>query len=105
MSKLNLNIDNVKIGEIGNKVIELNNYIVVVEKKYIHELEKNNIPFKQFTSEDYYLVKRGKKKKRFNKEQQQEILLDLQSGLSIKKCSIKYKCSTRTIQDIKKEIY
>lgn len=104
MSKLNIYVNGKVIDEFENNTIDFNKKFVVVERKYIDQLNDLNIRHFDFTRE-YFLVKRGRKKKRFNKDQQQEILSDLQSGLSIKKCSEKYKCSTRTIQIIKKGNY
>lgn len=105
MSKINLNIDNKFVAEIENKAEELNNHVVFVENKYIKELEQANIPYKQFTSKDYYLVRRGKKPKKFNDKQVEYIKKDLESGLSIRKAADKYKCSSRTIQQIKNNTY
>lgn len=105
MSKINLNIDNKFVAEIENKVEELNNHIVFVENKYIKQLEQAKIPYKQFTSKDYYLVRRGKKPKKFNDKQIEHIKIDLQNGLSIRKAAEKYKTSTRLIQLIKNNKY
>lgn len=105
MSKINLNIDNKFVAEIENKAEELNNHVVFVENKYIKQLEQAKIPYKQFTSKDYYLVRRGKKPKKFNCKQIEYIKRDLQNGLSIRKAADKYKCSSRTIQQIKNNTY
>ncbi|CEN26610.1 hypothetical protein [Paraclostridium sordellii] len=106
MSKINLNIDNKFVAEIENKAEELNNHVVFVENKYIKELEQANIPYKQFTSKDYYLVRRGKKPKKFNDKQVEYIKKDLlENKISIRKASEKYKCSTKTIQQIKNNTY
>lgn len=106
MSKINLNIDNKFVAEIENKAEQLNNHLVFVENKYIKQLEQANIPYKQFTSKDLYLVRRGKKPKKFNEEQIKQIKLDLfKNGLSIRKTADKYKTSTRIIQDIKADKY
>jgi DNA invertase Pin-like site-specific DNA recombinase len=104
MSKLNLYIEGVKIAEIENKLSELNKYVVVVETKYLDKLKEANIPIKVFPS-DYFIVKQGRKNKKFNEEQQAKIREDLTQGLSIRECSTKYKCSTRTIQNIKQNKY
>lgn len=104
MSKLNLNIEGVKIAEIENKLSELNKYVVVVETKYIDKLKEANIPIKVFPS-DYFIVKQGKKNKKFTEEQQEKIKEELENGLSIRKCATKYNCSTRTIQNIKQNKY
>lgn len=105
MSKINLNIDNKFVAEIENKAEELNNHVVFVENKYIKQLEQANIPYKQFTSKDYYLVRRGKKPKKFNLKQVEYIKQELNNGLSIRKAAVKYKCSSRTIQQIKNDTY
>lgn len=106
MSKLNFNIDNECKGQMDNRIDELNKYVVLVEKEYIDQLENAKIPFKQFTCKDYYIVRRGKKKKKFNEEQIKQIKLDLfENGLSIRKAADKYKTSTRIIQDIKQDKY
>ena len=104
MSKINLNIEGVKIAEIENKINELNKYVVVVETKYIDKLKMANIPIKVFPN-DYFLVKQGKKNKKFTEEQQEKIKEELENGLSIRKCATKYNCSTSTIQKIKQNKY
>ena len=104
MSKTSLSIDKKPVGIIDNKVSELNKFVVLVEQKYIHELEKNNIPYKVFTDE-FYIVKRGRKPKKFNNKQVEYIKKELNNGLSIRKAAEKYKCSSRTIQQIKNDKY
>lgn len=105
MSKIDLIRDGKVIDTIENQTKELNKHIVIVDIAYIEKLNEANIPYTQF-DDDFYLVKRGKKKKRFNEEQVQQIKKDLEeNGLSIRKAATKYKCSTRTIQDIIKNIY
>lgn len=86
------------------KNIDLNEY-VVVSKEYKQKLKDNNIPFESFnTDEKYFIVKQGKKPKKFNEEQQDLIRKDLET-LSIRKVAEKYNTSTRTIQDIKNSNY
>ncbi|HFL3644404.1 TPA: helix-turn-helix domain containing protein, partial [Clostridioides difficile] len=53
----------------------------------------------------YYVVTQGKKPKRFNLEDIKNIKKDLDNGISLRKCATKWNCSTRTIQDIKNNIY
>lgn len=106
MSKLGIFKDNVKIDDIENRLIEFNKYLVVVEVEYIEALKSNNIPFRCFYDhENFYLCRQGRKKKKFNDEQIQAILKDIENGLSIRKCATKYKCSTKTIQNIKLNRY
>lgn len=104
MSKIDLHIDNIKVAEIENKVEELNNHFVFVETSYINQLRKYNIPFKELTGENYYIVKRGKKPKKFNEEQQESIREDLKN-LSIRKVAKKYNCSPTIISQIKNNTY
>lgn len=48
---------------------------------------------------------KAKKPKRFNLEDIKNIKKDLDNGISLRKCATKWNCSTRTIQDIKNNIY
>lgn len=104
MSKIDLIRDGKIIDTIENQTKELNKHIVIVDVAYIEKLKEANILFSQF-DDDFYLVKRGKKKKRFNEEQVHQINRDLNEGMSIRAAATKYNTSTRTIQDIKKYKY
>lgn len=104
MSKITLHDNGKVIKVIENKVSELNDYVVIVRVEHIKDLEKHNIPYSKL-NEDFYLVTRGKKKKKFSHDQVNTIKKDLDNGLSIRKCANKYKCSTRTIQNIKAKKY
>lgn len=104
MSKIDIIKDQKIVDTIDNKITELNKHIVIVDVKYIDRLKECGIPFSQF-QEGYYIVKQGKKPKKFNEEQVQQIKQDLDDGLSIRKAANKHKCSTRTIQDMIKNIY
>lgn len=104
MSKIDLIRDGKIIDTIENQTKELNKHIVIVDVAYIEKLKEANIPFSQF-DDDFYLVKRGKKKKRFNEEQVHQINRDLNEGMSIRAAATKYNTSTRTVQDIKKDKY
>lgn len=105
MSKIEISKNSKFFNEIDNNFRELNNHFVFVDKEQISILDKNNIEYFTFTSDNYFIVKRGRRKKRFNQEQQKEIFEDLEQGLSIRKCAEKYKCCTKIIQQIKKGIY
>lgn len=105
MSKIEVYKDNEFLDEIENNVVELNKHFVLVKKEDIPLLDQVKVVHHTFTSNDYFIVKRGRRKKRFNTEQQKEIFNDLEQGLSIRKCATKYKCSTKTIQEIKKGLY
>ncbi|MEG1411340.1 MAG: helix-turn-helix domain containing protein [Terrisporobacter sp.] len=104
MSKINITNGYEVIDTIDNKMTELNKHIVMVDVKYIDRLNECGIPFNQF-QEEHYICSRGKKKKKFNQEQVNIIINDLGNGLSIRKCANKYKCSTKTIQNIKLKRY
>ena len=78
---------------------------VLVEKKNINELDNSNIKYIDLKDKQYYVVTQGKKPKRFNLEDIKNIKKDLDNGISLRKCATKWNCSTRTIQDIKKNIY
>ncbi|WP_170075942.1 helix-turn-helix domain containing protein [Paraclostridium dentum] len=104
MSKIDLIREGKVIDTIENQTKAINKHIVIVDIAYVEKLKEANIPFSQF-DDDFYLVKRGKKKKRFNKEQVQQIKRDLNEGISIRAAATKYNTSTRTIQDIKIDKY
>ncbi|EQF14825.1 helix-turn-helix domain containing protein [Clostridioides difficile] len=78
---------------------------VLVEKKNINELDNSNIKYIDLKDKQYYVVTQGKKPKRFNLEDIKNIKKDLNNGISLRKCATKWNCSTRTIQDIKNNIY
>ncbi|EGT4846894.1 MULTISPECIES: hypothetical protein [Clostridioides] len=78
---------------------------VLVEKKNINELDNSNIKYIDLKDKQYYVVTQGKKPKRFNLEDIKNIKKDLDNGISLRKCATKWNCSTRTIQDIKNNIY
>ncbi|HEL2881225.1 helix-turn-helix domain containing protein [Clostridioides difficile] len=78
---------------------------VLVEKKNINELDNSNIKYIDLRDKQYYVVTQGKKPKRFNLEDIKNIKKDLDNGISLRKCATKWNCSTRTIQDIKNNIY
>lgn len=91
--------------EIDNNTSILKKYKVMVDIQYINKLIEAKIPFTTF-GEDYYICKRGKKQKKFDTEQVQQIKKDLlENKISIRKASEKYKCSTKTIQQIKNNTY
>ena len=50
-------------------------------------------------------TKRGKKPKKFDADQVKEIQKKLAEGMSIRKASFEFQCSTRTIQQIKNNKY
>ena len=78
---------------------------VLVEKKNINELDNSNIKYIDLKDKQYYVVTQGKTHKRFNLEDIKNIKKDLDNGISLRKCATKWNCSTRTIQDIKNNIY
>ncbi len=78
---------------------------VLVEKKNVNELDNSNIKYIDLKDKQYYVVTQGRRSKRFNNEDVSEIKKDLDNGMSLRKCSEKWNCSTRTIQDIKQNKY
>lgn len=105
MSKINILKNGELVDVIDNKITSLNKHIVTVDVKYIKELEKHKIPYNKF-HEDFYICTRGKKKKKFNKEQANYIERDLiENEITIRDCAKKYKCSPKVIQSIKNGTY
>lgn len=94
---------------IENKISEIDKYVVVVDRKYINELNKYNIPY-QFFSEDIkkcFIIRdgRGMRKKRFNENDIKEIKDKYVNGSSYRNLAREYDCSTRTIYMILKDKY
>lgn len=106
MSKILITKNDIVIDEIDNKLSDLNKHYVLVEIKDINKLDNAEIEYCNFQlKEEIFLCRRGKKTKKFTKEQQELIKDDLENGLSIRKAADKYKCSSRTIQQIKNDTY
>ena len=105
MAKWILN-DGVKNEVVVNRLDELGKRYCLVAIEDLEKLKENNI--KCYTLSDKlrkcYFVRQGKKPKRFRGEQLEQIKKDLEKN-SIRQLSVKYKCSTRTIQQIKKGEY
>ncbi|MDU1540809.1 MAG: helix-turn-helix domain containing protein [Paeniclostridium sordellii] len=106
MSKLDLKIGTEKI-EINNTLDEFLNDFVLVKKSNIDKLDKLEIERYTLTDDNdtFYIVKQGRKPKKFNEQQVQQIKQDLENGLSIRKAADKHKTSTRLIQLIKNSKY
>ncbi|MBI6040263.1 hypothetical protein [Clostridium perfringens] len=93
---------------INNKIEDIDNIIVMVNKKYISKLKENNIPYFPFSEEakECQFIRMGKKKKRFNEEECQKIKDDhLINGKSYRKLAKEYECSTKIIYQILKDKY
>lgn len=86
---------------------ELDNKMVMVNKEHLERLKNNDIPYIEFTEEnkEYFLVRRGVKKKKFNKELCEEIKKKREQGVTYRALAIEYDCSTRTISEILKDEY
>lgn len=104
MSKIDLTNNGKHIATIDNTVKDLNKHMVLVSVEHIEQLDKYKIPYLVCLN-DLYICHRGRKRKKFNQEQVKVIKNDLDKGLSIRKCAIKYQCSTKLIQNIKKDRY
>lgn len=99
--KIDVIINGEKKGMIENTTDGLQDLFVLVRKKDISRLKDIHY----FTIEDnYFLVKQGRKKKKFNKIQVEQIQKDL-NNMSIRNCAKKHNCSTATIQKIKANKY
>ena len=98
-----MEFDNEKIRSIK----ELDNKIVMVRKEHLESLKEYDIPYIEFTEEnkEYFLVKRGVKKKKFNRKLCEEIKFKKRQGVSYRELAIQYDCSTRTINEIVKDKY
>ncbi|EIA15596.1 hypothetical protein ACSW8Q_18175 (plasmid) [Clostridium perfringens] len=96
-------VENLKIKSIK----DLDNKIVMVNKEYLEKLKEYDIPYIEFTEEnkEYFLVKRGVKKKKFNKNICNEIKKKRKQGKTYRALAIEYDCSTRTISEILKDEY
>lgn len=93
---------------INNKIEDIDNIIVMVNKKYISKLKENNIPYFPFSEEakECQFIRMGKKKKRFNEDECQKIKDDhLINGKSYRKLAKEYECSTKIIYQILKNKY
>lgn len=93
---------------INNKIEDIDNIIVMVNRKYISKLEENEIPYFPFSAEakECQFIRMGKKKKRFNEEECQKIKDDhLINGKSYRKLAKEYQCSTKIIYQILKDKY
>lgn len=86
---------------------ELDNKMVMVNKVHLEKLKEYDIPYIEFTEEnkEYFLVRRGVKKKKFNKELCEEIKKKRKQGKTYRALAIEYDCSTRTISEILKDEY
>lgn len=86
---------------------ELDKKIVMVNKEYLERLKDYDIPYIEFTEEnkEYFLVRRGVKKKKFNKKLCNEIKKKRKQGKTYRALAIEYDCSTRTISEILKDEY
>lgn len=86
---------------------ELDEKIVMVNKEHLERLKKYDIPYIEFTEEnkEYFLVRRGIKKKKFNKKLCNEIKKKRKQGKTYRKLAFEYDCSTRTISEILKDEY
>lgn len=104
MSKLDLTDNGKHVATIDNTVKDLNKHMVLVSVKHLDKLNEFGIPY-LYCLNDLYICRRGKKHKKFNQAQVNVIKKDLDKGLSIRKCAIKYQCSTKLIQNIKKDRY
>ncbi|MGV3027096.1 helix-turn-helix domain-containing protein [Clostridium thermobutyricum] len=94
---------------IENKISEIDKYVVLVDRKYMNELDKYNIPYNGF-SENFkkcFIVRdgRGMRKKRFNENDIKEIKDKYVNGSSYRNLAREYDCSTRTIYEILKDKY
>ena len=107
MKKLDLKIGIEKVKNNNNTLDEFLKDFVLVKKSDIDKL--NKLEIERYTLEDdnetFYIVRRGKKPKKFDNKQVQQIKKDLEGGMSIRSCATKYKSNTRTIQDIKQNKY
>ncbi|CEK33595.1 hypothetical protein UMC2_08451 [[Clostridium] sordellii] len=108
MKKLDLKIGIEKVKNNNNTLDEFLKDFVLVKKSDIDKL--NKLEIERYTLEDdnetFYIVKRGKKSKKFNEQQIQQIKKDLiENKISIRKASEKYKCSPTIILQIKKNNY
>jgi hypothetical protein len=93
---------------LGVKSIkELDDKIVMVNKEYLEKLKECDIPYIEFTEEnkEYFLVRRGVKKKKFNKKLCNEIKKKRKQGKTYRALAFEYDCSTRTISEILKDEY
>lgn len=94
---------------IDNKISDLAENVVMVSKEDIWLLQKHNIPYFTFSDESkkclFIRDGKGKKKKRFNDLQVQEIKKLYSEGLSYRVLANKFNCSTRTIYLILKDLY
>lgn len=102
MSKIHLNDE---FGEIDNNIKALNDRFVMVPKIYANQLKENKIPFYWWNDRSIatnkYIVTRGKKPKKFNAEQVQEIRdRYAKGGISINKLACQYKACKSTMQKI-----
>lgn len=86
---------------------DLDNKIVMVNKEHLERLKEFDIPYIEFTEEnkEYFLVKRGVKKKKFNKNLCIEIKKKRKQGATYRALAFEYDCSTRTISEILKNEY
>ena len=92
---------------IKNKIDEVDKIMVLVNRNYIKELEKYDIPYSSF-SEDikkWYFVKRGIKNKRFSKADCEIVKQRKSKGESYRSLAKELKCSTKTIYQILKDKY
>ena len=89
---------------INNNFNDLNNEIIVVNKKYVDLLNKHNIPYNNFSEEvkKCFFIRNGKgnKPKKFNENLTKIINEEHKKGLSYRILARKYDCSTRTIYQI-----
>ncbi|MDU7069293.1 MAG: hypothetical protein E6343_15165 [Clostridium perfringens] len=86
---------------------DLDNKMVMVNKEHLEKLKEYDIPYIEFTEEnkEYFLVRRGVKKKKFNKKLCNEIKKKRKQGATYRALAIEYDCSTRTISEILKNEY
>ncbi len=93
---------------INNTFKDIDDIVVMVNRKYISKLEENKIPYYPFSEEakKCQFIRMGQKRKKFNEEDCQRIKEEhLINGKSYRKLSKEYNCSTRIIYQILKDKY
>lgn len=106
MSKLDLIINGQIVKVIDNKLENLMEDFVLVKKEDLTKIVEAKVDIEVYTveSKDRYIVKQGRKPKKFN-EAQQELIRDDLKTLSIRKVATKYNCSPTIILQIKNNKY
>lgn len=95
--------------KINNNFFDLDNTIVMVDKKYVEQLKLHNIPYSNFSEDAKKCVfirnGQGCKPKKFNDNYVKIINQEHKNGLSYRILAKKYNCSTRTIYQILNDKY